>query len=52
MSGKIKYLEIDEDVNVFVVGDLHAINPMQTLYAVDNMRNWLDLWMESLGERV
>ena len=24
MSGKIKYLEIDEDVNVFVVGDIHG----------------------------
>ena len=24
MSGKIKYLEIDGDVNVFVVGDIHA----------------------------
>ena len=22
--GKIKYLEIDDDVNVFVVGDIHA----------------------------
>lgn len=24
MSGKIKYLEVDEDVNVFVVGDIHG----------------------------
>jgi len=24
MSGKVKYLEIDEDVNVFVVGDIHG----------------------------
>ncbi|MEG0153522.1 MAG: hypothetical protein RR744_10195 [Cellulosilyticaceae bacterium] len=26
------------------------VSPMQTLIAVDNMRNGLDLWMESLGE--
>ena len=30
--------------------DWHYLNPMQTLIAVDNMRNGLDLWMESLGE--
>lgn len=28
MSGKIKYLEIDEDVNVFVVGDIHACHTL------------------------
>ena len=26
------------------------VSPMQTLIALDDMRNGLDLWMESLGE--
>jgi len=27
----------------------HAYNPMQTLYAVERMRDGLDLWMDKLG---
>ena len=30
--------------------DYHAYNPMQTLYAVERMRDGLDLWMDKLGE--
>lgn len=29
--------------------DYHAYNPMQTLYAVERMRDGLDLWMDKLG---
>ena len=28
----------------------HALNPVKTPFAVEDMRNGLDLWMESLGE--
>ena len=31
--------------------DYHAYNPMQTLYAVERMRDGLDLWMDKLGVR-
>ena len=29
--------------------DYHAYNPMQTLYAVERMRDGLDLWLDKLG---
>jgi hypothetical protein len=30
--------------------DFHSLNPMQTLHAVERMRDELDLWMDILGE--
>ena len=30
--------------------DYHAYNPMQTLYAVERLRDGLDLWLDKLGE--
>lgn len=30
--------------------DFHALNPMQTLHAIERMRDGLDLWMECLGD--
>lgn len=30
--------------------DFHALNPMQTLHAIERMRDGLDLWMAILGE--
>ena len=31
--------------------DYHAYNPMQTLYAVERLRDGLDLWLDKLGVR-
>lgn len=30
--------------------DYHAYNPMQTLHAIERMRDGLDLWMDKIGE--
>ena len=32
--------------------DYHAYNPMQTLYAIERMRDGLDLWLDKLGGEV
>ena len=31
--------------------DYHAYNPMQTLYAVERLRDGLDYYLETLGEQ-